>query len=31
MNLKINAPLYIIIQADMNEQNSGKSFLNFTM
>lgn len=30
-NMKINAPLSIIIQAGMNEENGGNSFLNFTI
>ena len=28
-SMKINAPLSIIIQADMNEEDGGNSFLNF--
>lgn len=30
-NMKINAPLSIIIHAVMNEENGGNSFLNFTI
>lgn len=31
MNMKINALLSIIIQAGVNEENAGNSFLNFTI